>query len=52
MNGSDPPSSSTLFFSVWPAAAATDMPACSDPVSVTAAMRGSSMSAAMSFDWT
>ncbi len=39
--GSEPPSSSTVFFSARPAADATDMPAYSLPVSVTAAMRGS-----------
>jgi len=48
MKGSEPPSSSTLFFSAWPAAAATDMPACSLPVRVTAAIRGSAMIPAMS----
>ena len=48
MNGSEPPSSSTLFFNACPAVAATDMPAFSLPVRVTAAIRGSSMIAAMS----
>ena len=48
MKGSDPPSSRTLFFKACPAVAATDMPAFSLPVSVTAATRGSSMIAAMS----
>ena len=48
MNGSEPPSSSTLFFRACPAVAATDMPARSLPVRVTAAMRGSSMIAATS----
>ena len=43
MNGSEPPSSSTLFLSAVPAAAATAAPARSLPVSVTAATRGSSM---------
>ena len=50
MKGSEPPSSSTVFFNASPAAAATDMPAGSLPVSVTAAMRGSWMSAATSLD--
>ena len=48
MNGSEPPSSRTLFFRACPAVDATDMPAFSLPVRVTAAIRGSSMSAAMS----
>ncbi len=48
MNGSEPPSSRTLFFSACPAVAATDMPALSLPVRVTAATRGSSMIAATS----
>ena len=39
MNGSLPPSSSTVFFSLRPAAAATCAPAGSLPVSVTAATR-------------
>ena len=38
MNGSEPPSSSTLFFSARPAAAATAAPARSLPVRVTAAI--------------
>ena len=46
MNGSLPPSSSTVFFSSRPARSATWIPACSLPVSVTATMRGSAMSAA------
>ena len=46
MNGSDPPSSSTLLLSMRPAVAATEPPARSLPVSVTAAIRGSSMTAA------
>ena len=40
-NGSEPPSSSTLFFTARPAAAATCEPARSLPVIVTAAIRGS-----------
>ena len=52
MKGSEPPSSSTLFLRACPAADATDMPARSLPVSVTAAMRGSSISPAMSLDST
>ena len=44
MNGSLPPSSSTVFFSSRPARSATWLPACSLPVSVTATMRGSAMS--------
>ena len=50
--GSEPPSSSTVFFRASPAAAATDMPAGSLPVRVTAAMRGSWISAATSLDGT
>ena len=46
-NGSLPPSSSTLFFSAAPAAAATNAPARSEPVSVTAATRGSAISFAL-----
>ena len=46
-NGSEPPSSSTLFFSAAPAAAATNAPARSEPVSVTAATRGSAISFAL-----
>ena len=46
MNGSEPPSSSTTFFSARPAASATFMPAPSLPVRVTATMRWSAMSAA------
>ena len=42
MNGSLPPSSSTVFLICPPAAAATLRPACSLPVSETAATRGSS----------
>ena len=52
MNGSEPPSSSTLFFSAPPAAEPTEMPARSLPVRVTAAIRGSSISAATSLDST
>ena len=52
MKGSEPPSSSTLFLTACPAADATDMPARSLPVSVTAAIRGSSISPAMSLDST
>ena len=52
MNASEPPSSSTLFLSAPPAAAPTDMPARSLPVSVTAAIRGSAMRSAMSLDST
>ena len=40
MNASDPPSSSTVFFSAAPAVAATDRPARSLPVSVTARTTG------------
>ena len=43
-NGSEPPSSSTLFLSALPASAATNAPARSEPVSVTAATRGSAIS--------
>ena len=43
MNGSLPPSSTTDFLRCLPAVAATDRPAPSLPVSVTAAMRGSAM---------
>ena len=43
INGSLPPSSSTLFFSSRPAALATALPARSLPVSVTAFTRGSRM---------
>ena len=43
MNGSEPPNSSTDFFRCWPAISATERPARSEPVSVTAAMRGSAM---------
>ena len=46
MNGSDPPSSSTTFFSARPAASATFMPAPSLPVRVTATMRSSAISPA------
>ena len=46
MNGSQPPSSSTVFLSARPACAATALPARSLPVSVTATMRGSAISAA------
>ncbi len=42
INGSEPPSSSTVFFSLPPAAAPTAMPARSEPVNVAAATRGSS----------
>ena len=45
-NGSEPPSSSTLFLSALPASAATNAPARSEPVSVTAATRGSAISRA------
>ena len=41
MNASEPPSSSTAFFSTSPAAAAMARPAASEPVSVTAATRAS-----------
>ena len=41
MNGSLPPSSSTVFFSASPAIAATDWPAGALPVSVAAATRSS-----------
>ena len=43
MNGSEPPSSSTHFLRTDPAAVATDRPAASEPVRVTAAIRGSAM---------
>ena len=43
MNGSEPPSSSTVFFSARPAASATSDPAFSEPVSVTPATRWSEM---------
>ena len=46
MKGSEPPSSSTCFFMARPACAATSLPTAVEPVSVTAAMRGSSISAA------
>ena len=46
MNGSEPPSSSTHFLSTLPAAEATDWPAASDPVKVTAAIRSSRMTSA------
>ena len=46
MKGSEPPSSSTHFLSASPAAAATDWPAASEPVRVTAAIRGSPMTSA------
>ena len=46
MKGSLPPSSSTHFFRCLPAVAATDRPARSLPVSVTALTRGSAMTAA------
>ena len=52
MKGSEPPSSSTLFFSACRPPSATDMPAPSLPVRVTAATRGSSMIAATSLDST
>src|SRR5439155_204102 len=45
MNGSLPPSSSTVFLSSRPARSATWLPARSLPVSVTARMRASAMSA-------
>ena len=44
MNTSVPPSSSTLFLMLRPAASATAAPAPTDPVRVTARMRRSSMS--------
>ena len=47
MNGSEPPSSSTVFFSAWPASVATAAPARSLPVRVTAATRGSAIRAAV-----
>ncbi len=50
MNGSDPPSSSTAFFTCAAAVDATERPAGSEPVSVTALIRGSSMTAATSRD--
>ncbi|GAA1012370.1 hypothetical protein GCM10009551_098230 [Nocardiopsis tropica] len=43
MNGSEPPSSSTHFFRFRPATSATAAPARSEPVSETAATRGSAM---------
>ena len=49
-NGSEPPSSSTHFFNASPAAAATDWPARSLPVSVTATTRSSAMTRATSPD--
>ena len=45
MNGSEPPSSRTTFFSARPAASATFIPAPSLPVSVTATIRSSAISA-------
>jgi hypothetical protein len=42
-NGSDPPSSSTVFLSARPAACATATPAASLPVSETAAIAGSAI---------
>src|SRR5262249_48226048 len=50
MNGSLPPSSSTVFFRAFPARSATLLPASSLPVSVTAAMRGSSIRPAAAED--
>ncbi len=47
MNGSLPPSSSTVFFSASPAIAATDWPAALLPVSVAAATRSSRRTASM-----
>src|ERR1039458_9958342 len=44
MKGSLPPSSNTDFLMARPAASATDRPAPSDPVSVTAPTRSSSIS--------
>ena len=44
MNGSEPPSSSTVFLSWRPASPATSSPAASLPVRVTAATRGSAIS--------
>ena len=46
MNGSLPPSSSTLFLITFPAADATSLPACSLPVTVTAATRLSATTSA------
>ena len=43
MNGSEPPSSSTIFFRFCPAAAATAEPARSLPVTDTPAIRGSAI---------
>ena len=45
MKGSEPPSSSTVFLICAPAAAATDRPAGSLPVRVTACTLGSSITA-------
>ena len=50
MNGSEPPSSSTTFFSALPAASATELPAPSLPVRVTAAMRSSAIRPATASD--
>ena len=46
MKGSEPPSSRTHFLRTDPAAAATDWPAASEPVRVTAAIRGSAITSA------
>ena len=43
MKGSEPPSSSTVFFKALPAVSATSEPALSEPVRVTPAMRWSAM---------
>ncbi len=50
MNGSLPPSSSTVFLSAFPARSATLLPASSLPVRVTATMRGSSIRPATADD--
>ena len=50
--GSEPPSSSTHFFRYLPAKEATERPARSEPVTVTAAMRSSAMMGSMRLDST
>jgi hypothetical protein len=46
MNGSEPPSSSTIFLRLRPAISATAAPARSEPVSETPRTRGSSITVA------
>ncbi len=47
MNGSEPPSSSTIFLRLRPAISATAEPARSEPVSDTARTRGSAMTSSI-----